>query len=223
MATIRLEQRGTALVAKNNRLVVTVNRPRVKAIYDQCGIIDYVKTSGSYAISGRPTCESRMVDIARLSYSYLQKAPAVTDAANDIAFANIRATSNVFVETPFGGANAPPGAATEISKVQAFYLLNDQCDIPIGNIEDTNFNRYVFDQTNCRLAILTSLNTSLAVNDDLGGNITDIHGVLGGFFEETNKAGGLQAPTTAAWLALANNNITLGIPGMDSVNVNLPG
>lgn len=219
MAVIRLEQRGLSLVARSARLVVTVNRPRVKPIYDQCGILDYVKTAGSYAISGRATCEDRMVDIMRCSYSYLQKAPAIADIAGDITFENARATANIFVETPFGGAEATPGTPAEITQVQAFYTLEDQCKDPIGNVEENNFNRFLF-TTDCRLSLLTSFTSKLALNTDLAVNAAQMHTVLGGFFKAPTKVGGEQATTTAAWLALADVDITLNIPGMESVRIN---
>lgn len=219
MATIRLEQRGISLVARSARLVVTVNRPRVKAIYDQCGILDYVKTAGSYSVSGRATCEDRMVDIVRLSYSYLQKAPAITDTAGDLTFAKIRATDNLFKEVAFGDPDAQPGAPVETSLNQSFYVLEDQCQDPIGNNETTSFTRFSF-STDCRLSVLTSITTKLAVNETLGTNVAAIHASLGGLFTDTLKIGGDGDATTTKWLALAGADIVLNIPGMDTVFVN---
>lgn len=220
MATIQLEQRGLALVARSARLVVTVNRPRVKAIYDQCGILDYVKTAGSYSVAGRLTCEDRMVDLMRLSFSYLQKAPAVADTNSDITFGNIRASANIFVESPFGGPGASPGTPPETLQSQAYFVLEDQCKDPIGYNEQTSFTRFQFSE-DCRLSVLTSITTKLAVNELLSDGASQLHGALGGFFTNSLKIGGDQATTTANWLALADEPIILNIPGMENVFVNI--
>lgn len=218
MATLDLNQRGLSLVAKNPRLVASLNRPRIEGVYDQCGILAYVKTAGSYSVLGRITCADRMVELLRLSYSYMFKAPELVDEADDLNFKNIRATENSISEVRFGGADAPLSNPVETTMVRAFYTLEDQCSDPIGNVEVSTFSRFEFDETNCRLSLLTSFSTTLAVNSV----ITDpepLHDALGGFFKGTDKAGGVQAPTTAAWIAIGNNPVVLDIPGFESVVV----
>lgn len=204
-----LEQRGTALVFKSPKLVVNVNRPRVRPIYDQCGILAYVKTAGSYSLSGRATCEARMIEIMRLSYSYLQAAPEIADTANDISFANIRAASNILVETNFSNLPQNP---VEVSTNRARYPLEDACNDPIGFVEQVTATRFRFG-TDCRVSVLTSLATKLAVNESIT-NPEAIHTALGGFFEDTVKTGGSQAATSTAWSNLAGT-ITVALPGFE--------
>lgn len=224
MGAFSLTRKGSLLIHKTPKLVVTVPAPQVSAVFDQCAELQGYKVAGSYAMSGRVECFDKMTEIARVSFRYYYGVGFATGDGN--LSDDLEATA-LFVPNPPGFLRARtfflgnPALPLESTLDGANYPLLDVCDVPIGTIEDKNVQRYSY-TADCRAVAKYGYSTTVArhasISDDM---ITEhITQLLNTFYltEQGNAdLTAIEFAMMASWGQLAGDTINLPLGAFEPI------